>query len=73
MVSFFAVESASKYYALPLKSTTEGAVADFLLHFFEEQHINKNQFDAKQVELKLILRTKDLVFFPHFISPHASD
>jgi hypothetical protein len=25
------------------------------------------------VELKLILRTKDLVFFPHFISPHASD
>ncbi|KAJ6515067.1 hypothetical protein C8R47DRAFT_1276176 [Mycena vitilis] len=60
MVSFHAVETSTKFYALPGKATTEGTVADLLLHFVESQHISKAQYEAKHLEVKLILAAKEL-------------
>ncbi|KAF8182785.1 hypothetical protein K438DRAFT_1767220 [Mycena galopus ATCC 62051] len=61
MITFYAVESVTKYYNHTQSKITNGTVSDLLLHFFEQRHITKTQFEAKQLELKLVVKATDLV------------
>ncbi|KAF8164041.1 hypothetical protein K438DRAFT_1775736 [Mycena galopus ATCC 62051] len=60
MITFYAVESVTKYYNLTQSKITNDTVSDLLLHFFEQRHITKAQFEAKQLELKLVVKVTDL-------------
>jgi hypothetical protein len=62
IVSFYAVETVSKYYNLPKNCLSDGTVSGLLLHFYEQQHITKPQYEAKKLEMMLAVKREQLVF-----------
>ncbi|KAJ7816280.1 hypothetical protein B0H14DRAFT_3148667 [Mycena olivaceomarginata] len=60
IVSFYAVETVSKYYNLPKNCLSDGTVSDLLLHFYEQQHITKPQYEAKKLEMMLAVKREQL-------------
>lgn len=65
MITFYAHESATKYYNIPEDNLINGTVYDLLRYFRSKGHVSSAQFDAKQLELKLVVKDSDLVSKNH--------
>jgi hypothetical protein len=74
MVSFYAVESVSKYYNLAGDCLSDGTVSDLLRYFYEQRHITKAQFEAKKFDMMLVVKHTELVFtiFPLYFGDLTS-
>ncbi|KAJ7474430.1 hypothetical protein B0H11DRAFT_2282268 [Mycena galericulata] len=55
MVNFYAQETVTRYYNIDENQLTEGTVSDFLRYFRVKGHISVAQYEAKQLELKLVV------------------
>ncbi|KAF7346249.1 hypothetical protein MSAN_01852000 [Mycena sanguinolenta] len=60
MVSFYAVETATKYYNLDPTYLTGGTISDLLRHFYDQRHISKALFEAKKMDMMLVVKHDDL-------------
>ncbi|KAJ7745177.1 hypothetical protein B0H14DRAFT_3514606 [Mycena olivaceomarginata] len=60
MVSFYAVESVSKYYNLAGDCLSDGTVFDLLCYFYKQRHITKAQFEAKKFDMMLVVKHTEL-------------
>lgn len=65
MVTFYAVESATKFYCLSEASLTTGTVFDLLTHYYNQSHLTKAQFDSKNMQIQLQVKREELVFVLH--------
>lgn len=61
MLTFHAVETATRYFALTQAEVTNGTVSDLLKYYHNQQHITDAQFEAKRLEIKFIVRRSDLM------------
>jgi hypothetical protein len=62
MVSFYAVETTTKYFLLTQANISDGTISDLLAHYFHQQHISKAQYEAKTINMMLVVKREQLVF-----------
>ncbi|KAJ7207274.1 hypothetical protein GGX14DRAFT_396679 [Mycena pura] len=60
MVSFYAVETTTKYFLLTQGNISDGTISDLLAHYFHQQHISKAQYEAKTINMMLVVKRERL-------------
>ena len=70
MVRFYAVESIQRFYIIS-ERVMEGTLSGLLKHYFDQGYISPAQYASKRLEIKLVVRSEQLVPFPIFSLLHV--
>ncbi|KAJ6505038.1 hypothetical protein C8R45DRAFT_1181007 [Mycena sanguinolenta] len=72
MVTFYAIETTTKYFNIDPNYLARGTISDLLRHFYEQRHISKVLFEAKKIEMRLVVKHNDLFPDPAFDNRFSS-